>query len=234
MTTIELPTPAAVRLQRPRWRDPRLVVGVLLVFASVVLGSLVVGRGDVRSPFYAARTTLVPGQRLTEADLTPVEVRLGSAGARYVEADRALEPDRFVLREVRAGELVPEASVGGRGEVAVQPVTVPVEAGTAATLVAGSRVDVYVNPPRGGQSAGQPGGPSGASPGAYAGPQLTLRAVSVARIPRQGGALGGGSSQQPVQIMAPVGSIRELIATVDNGSRITLVPVPGTVLESPQ
>src|SRR5699024_7184933 len=36
---LELPSPAAVRLRRPGWRDPRLLLGVVLVAASVALGS---------------------------------------------------------------------------------------------------------------------------------------------------------------------------------------------------
>ena len=46
----DLPVPTAARLKRPGWRDARLVVGVVLVLASVVLGSWVVARLDDRVP----------------------------------------------------------------------------------------------------------------------------------------------------------------------------------------
>ncbi len=236
MTTTELPVPAAMRIQRPRWRDPRLVVGLVLVSASVALGSLVVSHADDRIPVYAARTALVPGQRLGDQDLTRVRVQLGAEGQRYLRADRSLAADRFVLREVRPGELVPAASVGDRARVAVQPLTVNVEPGSAATLIVGSQVDVYVNPPAGGTAHVRPdgGGVTGSSDGAFSGPELILHAVSVAGLPAQGGALGSGTGLQPVQVMAPTEAIRGLIAKVDEGSKVTLVPVPGTALEKAQ
>jgi hypothetical protein len=222
----ELAVPSAARLQRPRWRDARLVIGVVLVLSSVVLGSVVVGRADDRVPVYAAGRALVPGQRLSQADLTPVRVQLGAQAAGYLSARRALGRGRFVLRDVRPGELVPAASVGSQAQVTVQPVTVSVEPGSAAMLVVGSQVDVYVNPPADGASD------PGRSPGAFSGPQLALHAVSVSGLPEEDGALGAGSSSRPVQIMAPTEAIRELIGKVDEGSRVTLVPVPGAALEN--
>ena len=233
MTTTELPLPVAARLQRPRWRDPRLVVGVVLVCASVALGSVVVGRSDDRVAVYAARTALVPGQRLEEADLTRVEVQLGTEAARYLRVGR-LALDRFVVAEVRSGELVPAAAVGGRDDAGVQPITLSVEAGSAATLVVGSQVDVYVNPPVATRDSGGDAGALPAGRGStYSGPLLSLHAVSVAGLPRQEGALGGAASaQRYVQVMAPSEAIRGLIAQVDEGAKVTVVPVAGTVLES--
>jgi hypothetical protein len=235
-TVTDLPVPAAARLQRPRWRDARLVVGLFLVLASAALGSAVVGHADDRSPVYAARTALVPGQRLTEADLTRVEVQLGDLAGGYVAAGRLLAPDRFVLREVRAGELVPVTSVGGRGDVALQPVTIPVDSGSAAGLAVGSRVDVYVNRPAASPAAGsaEPRPVAGDRDSGYAGPQLALHAVSVAGMPSEGGGLGAASSDRPVQVMVPTAAIRGLIGSLDDGARVTLVPVPGSALERAQ
>ncbi len=50
----DIATPKASRLQRPAWRDARLLVGVLLVLAAAVLGSLTVAAADDRVPMYAA------------------------------------------------------------------------------------------------------------------------------------------------------------------------------------
>src|SRR4029078_1651576 len=127
----ELAVPSAARLQRPRWRDARLVIGVVLVLSSAVLGSLVVARAADRVPVYAAGRPLVPGQRLSQADLTPVRVQLGAQAAGYLSARRALGRGRVVPRDVRPGELVPAASVGSQAQVTVQPVTVSVEPGSA-------------------------------------------------------------------------------------------------------
>lgn len=44
-TAAEMSSPAARRIGRPRWRDTRLLAGVLLVLLSVVLGARVVAIG---------------------------------------------------------------------------------------------------------------------------------------------------------------------------------------------
>ena len=97
----DLPVPTARRIQPPGWRDARLLVGVLLVLASVALGSVVVARADDRVPVYAARVALVPGQPVTADDLRRVDVQLGS------------EPDRYL--DGRLGAPGPLRAASGRG-----------------------------------------------------------------------------------------------------------------------
>jgi hypothetical protein len=223
----DLAVPKAVRLQRPGWRDTRLLIGVLLVLSSVVLGAFVVAHADDRTAVYAARGPLVPGQRLTDDDLSRVDVQLGPELPAYLSATRGLAPGRFVLRPVPAGELVPAAAVGDRSEVGVQPLVLTVGAGSAAALEVGSTVDVYVNrvdPADGGSSAAR-----------FIGPELTLEAVSVSSLPRSSGGLGGGSAgDRAVQVMAPTPRIKEIIAAVDLGARVTVVPVAGSALRVEQ
>ena len=215
----DLPVPRATRLQRPAWRDARLLVGLVLVLASVVVGSTVVAAADDRTAMYAARAALVPGQALTEEDLVRVDVQLGPQRDRYLPADTGLAPGRFVLREVAAGELVPSVAVGGRDQVSVQGLTLSVDAGSVAALSVGSRVDVYVNPVD----------PKATGSDSFTGPVLTLEGVSVASLPKAAGGLSGGvSGDRPVQVMAPRERVRELIGQLDDGARVTLVPVPGS------
>jgi hypothetical protein len=222
----DLPVPRATRLQRPRWRDARLLVGVVLMLASVVLGSLVVRAADDTVPMYAARSALVPGQRLDEGDLVRVDVRLAGQSARYLSAATGLAPDQYVLREVRPGELVPTAAVGGRDQIALQPLTLTVDGGSAAGLVLGSQVDVYVN---------TPAADAGVGSRKFSGPELALQRVSVSSLPRESDGLGGGASgERPVQVMAPTEQIKDVIGKVDQGARVTVVPVPGTRLRVDQ
>ena len=55
-------------------------------------------------------------------------------------------------------------------------------------------------------------------------------------LPRGAGGLGGGGSagDRPVQVMAPTTRIREIIAAVDLGARVTVVPVAGSSLRVEQ
>jgi hypothetical protein len=220
-TVTDLPVPTARRLQPPRWRDPRLFVGLLLVLLSVTLGALVVAHADDRVPVYAARVALVPGQPVSPDDLRRVDVQLGGQQDHYLAAG-VVASDRFVLRPVEAGELVPSTAVGGRDDVGVQPLTLGVDAGSAAALRVGARVDVYVNPvdPQDGGSRDR-----------FRGPELALHGVSVSSLPRGGDGFGSGTvGDRPVQVMAPTNLVKGIIGQVDEGARVTMVPVPGAAL----
>ena len=62
-SVIDLPAPVAARLRRPGWRDPRLLAGVAMVAASVLLGSWAVRTAQATVPVYVTRAALVPGDR---------------------------------------------------------------------------------------------------------------------------------------------------------------------------
>lgn len=215
----ELPTPSAARLRAPSWRDPRLLVGVLLVVTSTVLGAVVVQRADDRVPVYAARAHVSPGEQLTSEDLAVVQVQLGEQATHYLAADRALPAGTFALRDLAAGELVPAAGVGPAAMVEVQQLSLLVDATSAGALERGSVVDVYVNRPAEGDGVGRAG---------YVGPERVLERVSVVRVAAEDSVLGGADQTRAVRVMVPRESVRDLVADVDVGARITLVPVPGS------
>ena len=216
----DLPARPANRLRKPSWRDTRLLAGVLLVLLCTVAGSLVVAHADDRAPMYAARVALVPGEALGPDALTRVDVQLGSDTSSYLSAAEAVPADSFVLREVRPGELVPRSALGTRALVGVQPLTINVDATSAANLVRGSVVDVYVNAPKAGSTGSQD----------FAGPQLALHNVSVASKPNERSGFGSaGSDTVAISVMAPTDKVAALIGPIDNGAKVTLVPAPGAV-----
>lgn len=218
----DLPTPTAQRLRKPSWRDSRLLIGLVLVLASTAIGAYVMSRADDRVPTYAAKAGLMAGQPLTAEDVVRVDVQLGDAGPDYVSADGGLPSSYFVLREVRAGELIPQSAVGPRDEATAQPVTLQVDATSASTLQAGSVVDVYVN---------RPAAPSKGTVGSadFAGPNLALEGVTVVGLSADDSVMGGAGDTRPVQVMVPKDKVQQLVGDVDLGSKITLVAVPGAV-----
>ena len=221
----DIATPRAARLQKPSWRDTRLLVGILLVLAATVLGSLTVAAADDRVPMYAASGQLVPGQPLSADRLTRVDVQLGDRSERYLSASSPLPPGAHVLREVRPGELVPLSAIGSREDVGLQPLTLVVDSRSAAPLVVGSVVDVYVNPVN----------PEGDAAGRdFEGARLALESATVAGLPQAGGRLTGSQAERAVQVMVPTERIRDLIGDVDLGARVTLVPAPGSRLGGDQ
>src|SRR6476469_2009754 len=101
----ELASPSAKRLQRPSWRDSRLVVGVLLVVVAATLGAKAVASAADRVPVWSAASNLVAGDGVGAASCVRVDGRLADGMTGYLVADAPAPAGSFMLREVRAGEL---------------------------------------------------------------------------------------------------------------------------------
>lgn len=211
--------PQARRLQRPSWRDPRLLIGVVIVLASTVLGSVLFSRADDTVPVYAAGRILTPGDPIAAGDVIVVRARLGEGAADYLPASAPLPADRYALREVRPGELLPATAIGTAAQAGRQVVGVQATSASASTVTAGMLVDVYVNKP----VAGKAGGTT-----SYAGPTRLLDAVPVASLPDTGAMLGGTRDTRTVHLLVPTEAVKGLVADSDAGALITLVPVPGS------
>ncbi|WP_258933644.1 hypothetical protein [Nesterenkonia pannonica] len=67
----------ARRMKPPSWKDPRLIVGTLLVAASVGGVVALVAEQNRTAPAYAAARALAVGEEITEDDLVTVDVQLG-------------------------------------------------------------------------------------------------------------------------------------------------------------
>lgn len=218
-TASGLPEPVAHRLRRPSWRDPRLLVGLVLVLASVVAGGFVVQRADDTEPVWAVRRAMTPGERVAPADLVVRRVRLDGGADRYVRADAAPAAGSVVLRYVGEGELLPAAAVGRRDQVDLRPVAVPVLPEAAAGLRPGALVDVWVAA----RSAGRPD--------SFDRPRLVAAAAQVSELTATRSTLGG-STTSAVRLLLTPDLVPTVIGAVDNQARVTLVPVPATLVRS--
>lgn len=208
----------ARRLQRPGWRDLRLVVGVLLVLLSVAGGIRLVSALDDTTAVYAAARDLLPGQPVSGEDVTTVQVRMGEGLAGYVDGSVPLEEGTHLLRPVRSGELVPVTALGTAREALDKTVSVPVESSALSGLTRGAVVDVWVSR-RDGAAVGE----------AYLDPELLLAGAMVDQVPADGNRLGMGLGRSAVQVVVPADRVGQVIAAVDQGARITLVPAPRPV-----
>lgn len=190
--------PAATRTRTPGWRDPRLWIGIALVAACVVAGSVVLGSADETEPVWAVRADVAPGDAVGPDDVVAVRVRFGSGAEedRYLPAAEPPPDGARALRAVAAGELLPRAALGSGAEsagvrvpLAVDPTRLPDQ------VAAGDVVDVYVtseSAAAGGDGAGDSsGGPAG-------GAVLLLRAVAVSSLGDPAAGLGAGGEQRLV------------------------------------
>jgi hypothetical protein len=135
-------SPAPRRLAPPRWLDPRLIGGVVLVLVAVLLGSVVVSSADHRQPVWSLSRDVAAGTVLTGADLRPVRVQLGSVASRYVGTDVAVA-GRTVHRSLHAGELLTAAEVTDP-EPGVT-VTIPIRPENAPEISRGQRITLWLS-----------------------------------------------------------------------------------------
>ncbi len=220
--------PAAVlpasRQTRPRWRDTRLILGVLLVVGSVGLGARVVSAADTTVGMLAASGDLAAGTALTAERVTVRTGRLVVEDNPYLTGEL---PVGYVLtRPVGAGELIPREALAPADTLApdLRHVVVSVaEDVLPPGLRRGEVVDVWLTP--GTQAA----------PGSGAMSRLVLGGAPVVEVPSTSGAFGVSSGQQPV-VLAVFRAGRDeeefadLLAdlvTASSEGRVALVGVPG-------
>ncbi|MFT4300053.1 MAG: hypothetical protein QM597_10510 [Aeromicrobium sp.] len=133
-----------------RWRDPRLLAGVVLVVGAMVVGARLVAAADDTVSYWAVADDVRAGDPVSADDLVAVEARLsGAAAEAHLRSDAELPKrldDLTWAGDFAAGTLVSEASwngdAGSHGHlpISVQTGYFPND------LKAGDRVDVWVGP----------------------------------------------------------------------------------------
>jgi hypothetical protein len=173
------------RLRLRPWRDPRLILGVLLVLGATVLGGRLAAAGDDRVEYWSVRAGAAPGDAVSRDDLRPAKVRLpGGAAGNYIRTDEEFDAplDELVwAHPLAAGSLVGKESLVARSDATRGELPLTVTQGAAPSdLAKGDVVDVWVGP-----------GP-GDEPGD------AVRVLEGVRVLGSGGeaaAVGGGLSQ---------------------------------------
>lgn len=205
-------TPVSRRLARPRWFDPRVLGGVLLVVTAVVVGAKVIGASSRTVPVWAAGRPLAPGTVLVEGDLVAIEVNLGGAGPEYL--DTASSPvGRTVTAEVGQGELLPaallrEEDTGRLVVVDIAPDRMP------PGVVHGSRVDLYLTT--------ELAGDKGAQTSVLA-TDLTVQSV---QEPASGGLSGATSDRYRIAVLLEPTAAGGLVRRLSTGE-VTAVLITG-------
>ena len=209
------PSPAPRRVRPPRWLDLRLVLGVLLVLASVLLGARVVSAADATVPVWAVAGDLAAGTELSTDDLVAVDVRLDSAAGAYLATSTRPE-GRTLSRAVRAGELLPRSALEEPAEL-VQ-VALPVQAGyVPPSLSRGQLVDVYA-------MADPAAGAMGEADGSVT--AVVEEAPVQALSGRSDGVLSTPTTTVQVVVAVPVDEAADVLAAI--GGRPLVVVVHGS------
>ena len=139
----------ATRGRRPGWRNPRLLLGIVLVAGSVLLGARLLAAADDTVSVWAVARDLPSGAALDQGDLRHEQIRFPDAETadQYLAAGDDLPAGATLNRPVSAGELLPRAAFAE--ESGADLVEVPISVlsdDLPATVTQGSVVDVWVSP----------------------------------------------------------------------------------------
>lgn len=136
---------AGTRWRPAGWKEPRLIVGLVLLLVSVLGVVGLVRAAERTQAVYAARSDLPVGTVLTPEHLDVVEVRLGEQGGAYLSAQARIEPGTTVIASIGRGELVPQRHLGPDDGTGRRPMSIQLDGPNPVGVVAGARVDVYAS-----------------------------------------------------------------------------------------
>ena len=142
MSAVVVTSPTPRRVRAPKWLDFRLVAGVVLVLASVLLGARVISSATASDSVWAASRDLAPGTVLSADDLSAVHVRLAAGARAYLPVGTAVV-GQWVTRQVAAGELLPRAALAATD--AATTITVPLAPTNAPHVQRGQRIQLWVS-----------------------------------------------------------------------------------------
>lgn len=206
---------AAQRLRIRPWRDPRLLIGLLLVLGATVGGARLAAASDDTVEYWSVRSTVAPGDPVTKDSLQMTRVRLSSATAdSYLRTDEefAAPLDELVWAHgVAEGSLVAKQALVPRDSATRSQLPLNVAEGAApADLDRGDLVDVWVGP-----------GP-GDEPAAKA--RLVLESVRVVESGDDAAALNG-SLAQTVLVDVDQAQLKGSVVSTVAAGHVTLVRV---------
>lgn len=200
-----------MRLRRPRWRDPRLIVGIVLVLVSVLMGSLLVSRLSATTPVLVASVPIVPGDPIRSDDLSTVELRLGEQDGLYIGATEAIPDGAVATRTIQAGELLPISALGQAADVPLRPVVIPVDATVAESVIPGADVELWHTA-------------SGDEQGDRASARMLVPDAIVRRID-EGSSLGMRS--MAVEVLVPADDLADVLEVLGEDGRLDVIGIPG-------
>jgi hypothetical protein len=173
----------ASRLALPRWADPKLLFGVLLVIAAMLLGARMFAMADNTTEVYAVKADMKTGDALVDGSVVPVRVRFtGSDNANsYVAATEAIPKGMKITHDLHAGEFLPRSAFSPTTPQQLLDIAIPVKDGALPPLSTGDHVNIVVQP--------------AASSGQSAAAVMVLKDVPVVQVPSAGGGgiTGGGA-----------------------------------------
>ena len=195
--------------RRPVAFDPRLVIGLALVAASVAGVVGLVTAADETTQVLAASESLAPGDRIERDDLVVVDVRLATAEGHYLAPADIPDEGAVVTRAVGEGELVPADAIGSADGLRLASLVLDVGGTLAASVQPGSVVDVW--------AARELEG------GRFGPPAVIASGATVVRLV-DSDSIVSGSETTAVEVLVPKPRIARVLEAAANSDAVSIVP----------
>ncbi|HKT57575.1 MAG TPA: SAF domain-containing protein [Microbacterium sp.] len=201
------PVRRAPKPHRP-WRDIRLLLGVVLIVASIAGVWAVVALSQQTQPVLVAAHRILPGQTVGPADVKLADAALGESRDVYLTTTAAVGASSIATRTIGAGELVAKDAVAGAETATTTTVTVHTAQDVPSAVREGSDVDVWAAAAREG--------------GGFDRPEVIVPHATVASVTRDKGVMGG--SDAGVELVVPRDDVAAVLAAIANDAALSVVP----------
>lgn len=195
---------------RRRRVDPRVVLGLILVVASVVGVLAVLRAADRTVTLYRAGSVIAAGERVDADDLAAIRVRLGGLEGRYLASGAVPAGGLVATRSIGAGELIPRSAVSARSASATTAVVIALDSPVSRAVTEGALVDVWASADVG------PGERTAA-------PVVLASGVLVVRAEQTRGVLGEGGGAR-IEVRVPARRVAAVLQAQANGDTFGVLP----------
>lgn len=196
--------------------DPRLVIGLLLVAASVAAVTVLVGAADTRVAVYAAAEALAPGDLVDAGDLVERSVSLDGAEDLYLQVGSVPADGIVVAQPVAAGQLVPLSAAGSVDGVRATSLVLQLSGPVSTVVETGTLVDVWGVAQL---DDVQPGESRTGTPVV-----LAAQATVVRVLDEQTLIAGAGGGSSTVEVLVPRSRVARLLLAIAHGDALAVVP----------
>lgn len=196
-------------MRKPFRIDPRLLIGVFLVIASVVGVFVVVDATRATVTRVVAVEAIAPGETIRADQVRSVEVNLGDHADEYAAAEQLKSESGLVAtKPIAPGELIPVSALGD-ADTSRAAMVVPIAGQLPSSVVVGAQVEVWAAVP-------------GERPGTYAPPNVIVSDATVVRVVEGDDFVV--SDDVEVELLVPDSDTATVLSATAAQARIQLVP----------
>lgn len=190
--------------------DPRLIIGLLLVAASIAGVFTVVTAMNTTIKRVVATEAIAVGQPIDTSKLRVIDVNIGDQANQYAASDDISADGQtpIATKPIAPGELIPLSALGD-ADVSNAAMVIPITGKLPASINTGSTVEIW---------AAQPG----ERPGTYAAPAVIVAQAEVIRVVEHDDFVV--SDEIELEVLVPDGDISTVLSATAAQARIQVVP----------